>query len=144
MLTGNLGVQPRPFRVNAAPLVGLRFGRHTVAGLGPTYIYARDGLGGHSQPGPVHVYGGRVFASRRLSGQVFAQAEAEALNHPHSLAAGLRRWTLNPLAGVSWNIRIGQRSFIQLTALYNFNYQGDAFNRQIYNSPWVFRVGAGS
>lgn len=147
VLTGNLSVQPNPFRLNAAPLVGYRFGRHTIAGMGPSYVYARNGLAGGTSPqaAPAHLYGGRMFASRRLAGQLFIHAEAEALNHPQQAAADARprRWTVNPLAGVSWNLNIGQRSLAQLTLLYNFNYHEDSFNRRMYNSPWVFRIGAG-
>jgi hypothetical protein len=95
----------------------------------------------------MHVYGARAFVARRVYKQLFLQAETEALNYPYLIAASgeqtSRQWVVNPLAGLSFNLALGGKSFFQLTVLYNFNYYNDPFNRQLYNSPWIFRLGAG-
>jgi hypothetical protein len=123
--------------------------------MGPSYLYNKQGLvrsgtSGGTSGGtgkPMHVYGARAFVARRLYKQLFLQGETEALNYPYLIAASgeqtARQWVVNPLAGLSYNLALGGKSFFQLTVLYNFNYYNDPFNRQLYNSPWIFRLGAG-
>ena len=159
-LAGNVSLQPKPFFINASPLAGYRFNEHWIAGLGPTYTYHKEGLFSAAAPSkglPMHVYGGRVFLARRLYKPLFAQVETEALNYPYFTSAATpsppapaaggerkaRQWVVNPMAGLCYNLALGGKSFFQLTVLYNFNYYNDPFNRQLYNSPWIFRLGAG-
>ncbi|MDJ1498592.1 hypothetical protein QNI19_37000 [Cytophagaceae bacterium DM2B3-1] len=147
VFAGNVSFQIKPLLINASPLLGYKFTDNLVAGLGPTYIYNKEGLVSpvvNSKPGPMHVYGGRVFVARRLYKPLFLQAETEALNYPYFDGREEKRrdWVVNPLAGVSLNMNTGGKSFFQITVLYNFNYNNE-FNKQLYNSPWVFRLGAG-
>ncbi|MDJ1484195.1 hypothetical protein QNI16_27095 [Cytophagaceae bacterium YF14B1] len=148
VFAGNVSFQIKPLLINASPLLGYKFTDNLVAGLGPTYIYNKEGLVSPvatSKPGPMHVYGGRVFVARRLYKPLFLQAETEALNYPYfdDREDKRRDWVVNPLAGLSLNMNTGGKSFFQITVLYNFNYNNNDFNKQLYNSPWVFRLGAG-
>jgi len=150
LFSGNMSLGFDPFFINAAPLVGYRFTPHLIGGGGPTYIYHREGLSSPtssvgSKGEPMHVYGGRIFVARRLYKQLFVQAETEALNYPY-LTVGeqkQRDWVVNPLAGLSYNLSLGGKSFFGITVLYNFNYYNNRFNQQLYNSPLIFRLGAG-
>ncbi|MDJ1470207.1 hypothetical protein [Xanthocytophaga flava] len=153
VFAGNVSFQIKPLLINASPLLGYKFTDNLVTGLGPTYIYNKEGLvsplvsskPSSSKPGPMHVYGGRVFVARRLYKPLFLQAETEALNYPYfdDREDKRRDWVVNPLAGLSLNMNTGGKSFFQITVLYNFNYNKNEFNKQLYNSPWVFRLGAG-
>ncbi|MDJ1505202.1 hypothetical protein [Xanthocytophaga agilis] len=153
VFAGNVSFQIKPLLINASPLLGYKFTDNLVAGLGPTYIYNNEGLvspavtskPSSSKPGPMHVYGGRVFVARRLYKPLFLQAETEALNYPYydDREDKKRDWVVNPLAGISLNMNMGGKSFFQITVLYNFTYNNNAFNKQLYNSPWIFRLGAG-
>lgn len=137
---GTVSMQFNPTFINISPLISYKATSKLIVGGGGSYMYAES-----QGDGSKHIYGGRVYAAHRLVGMLSAQLEAEALNHSlqnSTTDTHPREWVCNPLAGVSYALPVSKHTFLQLTVLYNFNYSHNTFNRQLYHSPWIFRVGA--
>lgn len=146
--------------VDLSPLVGYRFTDRFQAGVGGTYLYSRvvyyyaNPQTGAIEAFPLSssIYGARMYGEYDifkdlLSGndRLFGHAEVEGLNvsyYPNGdpYAPTQRTWIGNYFVGGGYRQALGRRSFVNITVLYNLNYN---VNRDIspYSSPWVFRIG---
>ncbi len=145
---GNFGASfGRASFVDISPMVGYRITDKWQAGIGATYNY----LGWRYESNGVvyrerySLYGGRGFSQFNILPQFFAHAEYEILNVPDFRAPfnpNARATVYTPLVGGGFRSQVGSRSFVNITALYNLNFEQ---NRQIfpyrYFSPLVLRFG---
>lgn len=133
---GNLGLQFGTVTlVEMSPMVGYQATERLMFGVGGTYLYFQDKR--YAQTYSSTYYGGRTFGQFRITPQIFAWAEYEALNGElwNPIDQELeRRWFDNFFVG--GGLRQGP---VMITALYNLSYEtGQGF----YGSPWVIRIGA--
>jgi hypothetical protein len=134
--------------IDVSPLVGYRITDRFSAGIGLSYQYYKYSAYNIK----TSIYGGKVFASFTIvkdlgniiplgnnMGGLMLHAEAEALNlekRVFYLSSDTDRvWVFSPLAGVGYSLPIGNRSFLNIYLLYNFN-EGQ---NSPYDNP-VFRI----
>lgn len=113
---GELGLQFGTITfINISPLIGYKITERLSAGLGPKYLYYRDKFFAYS----TSMYGGRVFVRYNITPAIFAHAEYEVLNLETYFK---RRENVESIfVGGGFRQRIGQKSFMALTALWNIN-----------------------
>ncbi len=119
--------------IDVSPIAGYRLTNSLSAGIGLTYQYYYDryvGLGSHT-------FGGNTFARILIIPQVFVQAQYEILNIDPSYfdhANEDRIWEENYLLGGGYRQQIGEKAFLNIMALYNFNHESSVY----YQNP-IFR-----
>ena len=121
--------------INISPLVGYKLTEKLMPGIGLTYMYYNTR--GFSQ----HFYGGNIFTRYTVFNNFFVHAELEALRVSTSYNgqdSGINRWSISPLIGGGYTIRIGKFGGIMMTLLYNLNYNQAT---SIYSSPIIYRIG---
>lgn len=134
--------------VDISPMVGYRITDRFSAGIGLSYQY-------YKYPAyniKTSIYGGKIFASYTIikdlgniiplgenMGGIMLHAEAEGLNLEKRVFYlsndNDRVWVFSPLAGIGYSLPIGNRSFLNIYLLYNFNEGQDS----PYDNP-VFRL----
>ncbi|MGZ5281668.1 MAG: hypothetical protein ACXWEY_05250 [Bacteroidia bacterium] len=124
--------------VDLSPILGYKITENWQAGVGGTYMY----LGYRPTKEGYSLYGGRVYSQYNVYKNLFAHVEYEALNVP-DMRTGFtsRAWMNTPLFGGGYRSQIGRRSYFNITALYNLNWERNADIFPIYGSPLVLRVG---
>lgn len=143
---GNFGAQfGQVTFVDLSPLVGYRATDKLTVGIGGTYNlldFRYTDQYGTKYRETYHVYGGRTFGQFAFYKNLFAHAEYEALNVPDRRTNYAERaWMTTPLIGGGYRSQIGRRSYFNITALYNLNFERNSDIFPIYASPLVLRVG---
>lgn len=142
---GNLGLQFGSITsVEVSPLVGYRFTNSFSGGFGITYQYFKadyvDAFG-RKIDFETNIYGGRLFARKNLTEQIFAHAEYESLNlefYNSTADRTVREWVPAMFIGGGFFQPIGSRAGFNVMALYNVIHDDV---KSPYNSPLVIRVG---
>jgi len=138
---GNLGLQFGTItNVEVSPLVGYRVTDKFSAGLGVTYIYYKIEYS-NGQEFETDIYGGRIFARRNLTEQIFLYGEFESLNLEFFNTSDLtvtREWVPGLFLGGGYFMPLGRNAGFSAMALYNVIYDD---LKSPYNSPLIIRVG---
>lgn len=137
---GNLGLQFGTItNIEVSPLVGYRINNNLSAGLGLTYIYYKINFDNRPDY-KTDIYGGRIFARRAISENIFLHAEYESLNFEFVRSDGslLREWVPGMFLGGGFIQPVGRNVAFVAMALYNVLHDD---LRSPYNSPLVIRVG---
>ncbi|MEH0158657.1 hypothetical protein V6R21_31750 [Limibacter armeniacum] len=139
---GNVGFQFGDVTlVNLAPLIGYKITPQLHSGVVFSYTYYKD-----KRFNPTfnqNIIGGRIFARYIVSVteqlHIFPHLEFQTMRYEtrNGLFEVPAEWYNSVLPGIGIQQRIGQRSAINIYALYDLNYNNDT---SIYDSPWVFRV----
>lgn len=132
---GNFSMQFAPLSVDISPAIFYRIHPRLQVGGGISYIYTRVAQG--DSISHLNIYGGRLLLQPRLSDYFFLQAEYEALNI-RSQVQQKRLWLHNPQVGGGIAYPLGGQLSINMTLLYNLNYDP---NHAPFPSPWRLRVG---
>jgi hypothetical protein len=126
--TGNISPWfGNPTSVNVSPLVGYRVTQRYLVGGGIFYNYFRQRS--RFEVFETSSYGGRLFNSYLITDQIFIGAELDYLNYePLNVFTGeklSRRWVMVPLVGGGYSARIGQRSRVFISLMYNLNFSAN-------------------
>ena len=138
---GNFSVIFKPVLVNVSPTLGYRLSEKITTGVGIGGIYNRVPYSDSTINKTV--FTGSVFTKLTMWKILNAQVEYELMqSNVKNSETGIKRSKIlhNPLAGGGLKLPIFQNVSLQLTLLYNFNY-----NKEFspYPSPWIFRMGLG-
>jgi hypothetical protein len=141
---GSLGLQfGTSTAIVIAPSIGYRLTNRLSAGVGGTYQYYRERSMFRltNVTYSTHIYGGSVFTRYFFMRQLFGHAEFEALNHDSRLGVQQRSpesrfWEHNYFLGGGYRQQLGNRTFLNIMLLYNFNQ-----NSVIYHQNPIFRLG---
>lgn len=129
-----------PYYVDLSPMLGYMITPKLMLGVGATYI-ATGGTYYNIKYSNSY-YGGRILGRHRIMDNFFANAELDFLNVPYfvndTTTIQLRKWLVSPLIGASYVVPFGKRGGMQITALYNLNYQQ---RYSPYNNALLFRIG---
>ena len=128
---GNFGLQfGTQTTIEVSPIVGYRITSKIAAGVGISYRYYRF-KDYYYQPPQIFkttIYGGTVFARYYILNNIFLHGEYEFLNletaffDPGSLLHKESRfWIGSVLGGGGYRQSIGEKSYLNLIILYNFN-----------------------
>lgn len=123
--------------IDLSPSLGYQLNKNMVAGAGIIYNAYGGTIAG--QKVSYQRYGGFGFARHRLYQSFFANCELELLNVPvETYSEETRKWVFSPLAGASYIMPFGTRGGLQISLLYNLNYNPVW---SPYPSPYVWRIG---
>jgi hypothetical protein len=130
----NFGTQ---WFIDLSPSLGYQITNHLVAGAGLIYNAYGGTVAGRKIS--YQRYGGFSFARQRIYQSFFASSELELLNVPdESRADNSRVWIFSPLAGLSYIMPFHERGGLQVSFLYNLNFNPDL---SPFPSPFVWRIG---
>jgi hypothetical protein len=147
---GTIGLQFGSYTyINVAPILGYRFNEYLACGVGANYIYYREKY--YTDVIQTNIYGGnfftRVYFLKDLIPSIkdfYLHGEYEALSletaifdNPYSPSHTTKRyWIGSVFGGAGIRQELGERVFMTLTVLFNFNITPDnPFD------PLVYRVG---
>ncbi len=140
-----------PFSLGVSPVVAYQATERIIIGLGGTYTYTRykavTNTGVTVPYLTYNQYGGRGFvmyefipsilSNLYLHGELENTTIQETENQTgRKVSAGLT----SPLVGLTYSQPISRRFGVNLTALYNLNYNNSGLANQIYGSPFVLRL----
>ncbi len=136
-----------PFSLGVSPVVAYQATEHLILGVGGTYNYTRYKAPFYI-PTTLNQFGGRGFAMYEaipsivpnlyLHGEVETTTIQQKVDNSSSQNATLSLTT--PLLGLTYMQPISRRFGVNLTALYNLNYN-NAVSRTIYgSSPFILRL----
>ncbi|GAA4448489.1 hypothetical protein GCM10023189_06440 [Nibrella saemangeumensis] len=138
-----------PLIIGISPVVAYQASERLILGTGVNYTYYRYKLRLPNQTltDQFNQFGLRGFGMYEvvpnLVPNLFAHVEYEGNNirYADNIAQEYRRrWVTAPLLGLTYSQRIGRLAGINLSALYNVNYNADIYSRYVYGSPFVIRV----
>jgi hypothetical protein len=136
---GNFMVLFKPVIVDISPTVGIPLSKSVILGLGIGGIYNREKF--KDSINVRTILSGRFFTQIKLfsifNGQIEYELMGSALKRQGEDFQA-RRWAHNPLVGGTLRIPVMKITKVNITALYNFNYQRAL---SPYPSPWIFRIG---
>jgi hypothetical protein len=126
--------------IEIAPLVGFKVLPRFDLGLQPFYRWIDDGR--YSPSVTTSDYGATLFARVRVVAGFFVEGDAQFSSYEYPNAGGgTTRDTYNTfLAGGGYAIPVGGHVGLYVSALYDFNYDGNDVNRP-YDSPVRVQVG---
>lgn len=135
-----------PFSLGVSPVIAYQATERLLLGIGGTYNYTRLKAPIY-RPTTFNQYGGRGFAmfeaipaivpNLYLHGELETTTIQQKVDGGGSSQASLAA----PLLGLTYMQPISRRFGVNLTALYNFNYNANsAIDQAIYGSPFVFRI----
>ncbi len=137
-----------PFSFGVSPVIAYQTTERLLLGVGATYSYAKYTYAF----GPVtyNQYGGRAFAMYEfipailpnlyLHGEIENSTVVEKVEQNGQSSSGSVGLTA-PLIGLTYSQPISGRFGINLTALYNLNYnQNQGASQFVYGSPLVIRL----
>ncbi|WP_040006949.1 hypothetical protein [Fibrisoma limi] len=141
-----------PFSLGVSPVVAYQATERLLVGVGGTYNYTR--YKGYTTSGttvPLETYnqfGGRGFAMFEMIPAIlpnlYAHGEVETTTIQVTENQTGRKASYGltaPLLGLTYSQPISRRFGINLTALYNLNYnQNQSLSQAIYGSPFVLRL----
>lgn len=141
-----------PFSLGVSPVVAYQATERLIVGLGGTYTYTRfkavTNTGSTVPYLTYNQYGGRGFLMYEFIPSILpnlylhGELENTTIQQTENQtglksSAGLT----SPLVGVTYSQPISRRFGVNLTALYNLNYNDNSgLARQIYGSPFVLRL----
>lgn len=136
-----------PFSLGVSPVVAYQATEHLILGVGGTYNYTRY-KSPIFIPTTLNQFGGRGFAMYEaipsiipnlyLHGEVETTTIQQKVDNSAAQNATLSLTT--PLLGLTYMQPISRRFGVNLTALYNLNYN-NAVSRTIYgSSPFILRL----
>jgi hypothetical protein len=142
-----------PFSLGVSPVVAYQATERMLIGIGATYTYTRyKAYTNTGQTVPYltyNQYGGRGFIMYEFIPSIlpnlYLHGEIENTtvqltenqNNDRQTSYGLT----SPLLGVTYSQPISRRFGVNLTALYNLNYNDNSgVARQVYGSPFVLRL----
>lgn len=140
-----------PFSLGVSPVVAYQATEHMIVGIGGTYTYTRykPGIIYATQGVTINQYGGRGFLMYEFIPSILpnlylhGEVQTNSYQSKTDNVAGAYTGTVTaPLAGITYMQPISRRFGVNLTALYNFNYnQNDPISYQVYGgSPFVLRL----
>jgi hypothetical protein len=124
-----------PWYLDLSPNLGYQVNDRLVSGAGLSYVAYGVRFG--NVKFRWDRYGGMLFSRYRLFDSFFANAELEMLNVEDE-DIGKRVWIVNPLVGASYIMPFGRRGGLQVSLLYNLNYNE---NLSPFPSPLIWRIG---
>lgn len=134
---GGIGLQFGTFSViRLTPEIGIRPKEMFEFGIGAYYLYSKSFYWNISG----HVYGGNVFGRLYVYQDIYIQGEYEILNvedidYSTGFYTGERIFVPGILGGVGFRQKVGKRSAILSSIMYNFTIT----NKTPYNNP-IFRI----
>ncbi len=134
---GGFGLQFGTFTmIKLTPEIGYRPAEMFEFGIGAYYIYSKNFYYNFSD----HVYGGNAFGRLYVCQNFYIQGEYEMLNiadfdYTTGYYTGKRIFITGILGGIGYRQKIGKRTAILTSVLYNFTISP----KTPYNNP-VFRV----
>ncbi|GAB2523562.1 hypothetical protein [Spirosoma aerophilum] len=141
-----------PFSLGVAPVIAYQASERMIVGIGATYTYTRyKGITSTGSTVPVQTYnqyGGRGFLMYEFIPSIlpnlYLHGEIEnttvAVKYDQTGQTASASLT-SPLVGVTYSQPISRRFGVNLTALYNLNYNDNSgLGRTIYGSPFVLRI----
>ena len=140
-----------PFSLGVSPVVAYQATERMLVGIGGSYTYTRyKGYTSTGQTVPYltyNQYGGRGFVMYEfipsilpnlyLHGEVESTTVQQTENQTGRTSSAA---LTSPLVGVTYSQPISRRFGVNLTALYNLNYNDNSLARTIYGSPFVLRL----
>ncbi|WP_019989777.1 hypothetical protein [Rudanella lutea] len=141
-----------PFSLGAAPVVAYQASERLVLGIGGSYTYTRykaiDRVTGRTIPFETYnQFGARGFAMFEALPSVIpnlylhGEVDNSAIQVIDNINGGRQTASVTaPLLGLTFSQRVGRLAGVNITALYNLNYNGNRLNQAIYGSPFVFRI----
>lgn len=148
---GTVGLQFGSYTyINIAPIIGYRFNEYFACGLGPNYIFYRQKDVYTNYIYKTNIYGANFFTrvyflkdiipsikDIYLHGEYEALSLETAVFDPYNYFHSTKRyWIGSIFGGAGIREMLGERAFMTLTVLYNFNETLDnPFD------PLVYRVG---
>lgn len=135
-----------PFSLGVSPVIAYQAAEHLILGIGGTYNYTRY-KAPYYQPTTLNQYGGRGFAMYEaipsIIPNLYLHGEVETTTIQQKDDQSGRSASLaltTPLLGLTYMQPISRRFGVNLTALYNLNYNS-AVSRTIYgSSPFILRL----
>ncbi|GAB3952699.1 hypothetical protein GCM10028805_35090 [Spirosoma harenae] len=140
-----------PFSLGISPVVAYQATERMIVGIGGNYTYTR--YKGYTNVGttvPVQTYnqyGGRGFIMYEFIPSILpnlylhGEVESTTIDIKYDQTGQKFSDVLTaPLVGVTYSQPISRRFGVNLTALYNLNYNDNALARTIYGSPFVLRI----
>ncbi len=141
-----------PFSLGVSPVIAYQATERLIVGIGGTYTYTRfkavTSAGSTVPYLTYNQYGGRGFVMYEIIPSILSnlylhgELENTTIQQTENQtglksSAGLT----SPLVGVTYSQPISRRFGVNLTALYNLNYNDNSgLARQIYGSPFVLRL----
>lgn len=140
-----------PFSIGVSPIVAYQASERIILGVGGNYVYTRykPGYIYGNQGITINQYGGRGFVMYEfipsILSNLYLHGELQVNTYQQKVdqVPGSYTGTVTaPLAGLTFMQPISRRFGVNITALYNFNYNAnDPISSQVYNgSPFVFRI----
>ena len=134
---GGFGLQFGTFTViKITPEVGYRLSSNFEIGVGAYYMFTKNSIYNFSD----HVYGGNIFTRVFVYKNIFIQGEYEMLNiadfdYSTGYYTEQRIFIPGLLGGIGYRQKVGERSAILTTVLYNFSIS----DKTPYMNP-IFRI----
>lgn len=139
-----------PFSIGVSPVIAYQATEHLIVGIGGNYVYTRYKQYVSANQGlTINQYGGRGFAMYEFIPSIlpnlYLHGELQSNYYQQKVDQVNTSFTGNvtaPLLGLTYMQPITRRFGVNLTALYNFNYNSnDPISAQVYNgSPFVLRL----
>lgn len=140
-----------PFSLGVSPVIAYQATEHLIVGIGGNYVYTRykPGYIYANQGVTINQYGGRGFAMYEFIPSIlpnlYLHGELQSNYYQQKIDQSVTSYTGNvtaPLIGLTYMQPITRRFGVNLTALYNLNYNpSDPLSYQVYNgSPFVLRL----
>lgn len=140
-----------PFSLGVSPVIAYQASERLVLGIGGTYIYTRykayTNTGATVPYQTYNQYGGRAFVMYEFIPSILSnlylhgELETTTVQATDNQSGRKTSYGLtSPLVGLTYSQPISRLFSVNITALYNLNYQNNAQAQAIYNSPFVFRI----
>ncbi|WP_020596326.1 hypothetical protein [Spirosoma panaciterrae] len=140
-----------PFSLGVSPVVAYQATERMLIGIGGSYTYTRyKAYTNTGQTVPYltyNQYGGRGFVMYEFIPSILpnlylhGEIESTTIQQTENQTGAKSSAALTaPLVGVTYSQPISRRFGVNLTALYNLNYNDNSLARTIYGSPFVLRL----
>ncbi|WP_080059575.1 hypothetical protein [Spirosoma aerolatum] len=140
-----------PFSLGVSPVVAYQATERMLIGIGGSYTYTRyKAYTNTGQTVPYltyNQYGGRGFVMYEFIPSILpnlylhGEIESTTIQQLENQTGAKTSAALTaPLLGVTYSQPISRRFGVNLTALYNLNYNDNSLARTIYGSPFVLRL----
>lgn len=136
-----------PFSLGVSPVVAYQATERLIVGVGASYTYTRY-KAPYYLPVTYNQYGGRGFLMYEFIPSILpnlylhGELENTTIQTKADGYTNIPNQSLtSPLVGITYSQPISRRFGVNLTALYNLNYNDNAgLARQVYGSPFVLRL----
>ncbi|MBN8824060.1 MULTISPECIES: hypothetical protein [unclassified Spirosoma] len=140
-----------PFSLGVSPVIAYQATERMLIGIGGSYTYTRyKAYTNTGQTVPYltyNQYGGRGFVMYEFIPSILpnlylhGEIESTTIQQLENQTGAKTSAALTaPLVGVTYSQPISRRFGVNLTALYNLNYNDNSLARTIYGSPFVLRL----